>query len=402
MLRLRQAVHNGSRTLYGKRITDSRTLFLAIDRQLSGFVTRGDLAKALRQLGLVQHEHRGETLMEEVPLLRERATSKGSLDCPAGAVDWLEFVRVSKVDGERSPPQEKLRLGSPQRAADEGRRARQQQLALESQMNPDCIGWHDHVAGAGSDDVHNGKAGADELRLGSDPPRAAGVDTFLDLCVAADEARRVAFKHCDVNGNGWLNFHEVDNAASEIWPQLRTSSVQLRRVCRAAVAHAYHAADESDDGRIGKREFKLFCEYLVYFYRRWDSIFARLGTVRSNGGNETCVLNLTEFKRGCEQLGLLQAANDKQFLELVRASSDPSIVGAHVVPLDVFTSWCARQQRGEFSQSAPTASGISHGASRDGRTKSTGTGDCAQRAQSTTSAILAAPSPLRDGERRSR
>jgi hypothetical protein len=410
MLGLRKAVHHGSRTLFGKRITDSRTLFLAIDRNLSGFVTRAELAKALRQLGLVQNEHRGETLMEEVPLLRERATSTGSPDYPTGAVDWLEFVRVSRVDGERSPPEEKLRMGSPQHAADEGRRARQQQLALESQMNPDHIGWQEHGTGAGSD-LQHGSAGTGGLGLEPDRLPAASVDTSLELCMAADETRRAAFKHCDVNGQGWLNLHQVNNAASEIWPQLRTSSVQLRRTCRAAVAHAYHAADESDDGRIGRREFKLFCEYLVYFYRRWDSVFAKLGTVRSNGGIETCVLNVTQFKCGCEQLGMLQVASDKQFLELVRVSSETTLgelvatLGAHEVPLDVFASWCARHQRGELSHSATTATGISLRASRDGRTKkSTGTGDNAQMtwAQGTPSAILVAPSPLRDGERRSR
>lgn len=399
MLGLRKAVHHGSRTLFGKRITDGRTLFLAIDRTREGFVTRAELAKALKQLGLVTSEQRAETLMEEVPLLRERTASNGSAEGSQGrrdgAVDWLEFLRVSRVDGEKSPTEARPRLGSPQHAADEGRRARQQQLALEIQMNPDDIGWQHHRAGAGSD-LEHGSAGADELRLESDGP--LGASFGLELCVPTGETRRAAFTRCDVNENGWLNLHEVNNAAAAIWPQLCTTrSVQAQRNYRAAVTQAYHAADENDDGHIGKREFQLFCEYLVYFYQRWGSIFSRLGTVRSFGGYETYVLDITHFKRGCEQLGLLHAANDAQFLELASASSSLAMRGAQVVLLDVFATWCARKHRAQPSR-AGTTTDTGCGTNDTG----TGGGTRAVLPRDTRSVIQAAPSPLRDGERRSR
>lgn len=376
-------------------------------------MTRAGLGEALQRLGLVTCALRAEALMEEVPLLSERATSNLSPGSgPADhvrAVDWPEFLRVSRVDGERSPPSQRGRFVSPQHAADGGRRARQQQLALEDQMNSASVEWQQRSSGVNGN-LERGSASNDVQQLGSDKLFLATADIIPDLCVPLTEARQAAFKRCDRNGNGWLNLHEIDIAASELWPQLYTSSSgHPHRLRKCAVAHAYHAADENDDGHIGRREFKLFCDYVVYFYQRWDSVFARLGTVPSNGASDSPMLDIAQFRHGCKQLGLQHMANDGQFQRLVRVSSDVAIreagasPGALVIFLDVFATWCARQQRAQLS-SSPTTAGATDGDTGCNEWGRTGSHESARVAwaQAAPSGTNALPSPMRDGERRSR
>ena len=162
------------------------------------------------------------------------------------------------------------------------------------------------------------------------------------LAMPEAEVRLTAFKAADVNGNTWLSLHEVNAAALQIWPAL----TPRHRVNTAVVVHAYHAADENDDGKIGRREFRLFCVYVVYFSRWWSTLES-VGTVRfrESGTPTSMVVDATGFEEGCAALGVPHSA--AQFLELMSGSAAASQaagapVGEQVVPLDVFATWCAR------------------------------------------------------------
>ena len=60
---------------------------------------------------------------------------------------------------------------------------------------------------------------------------------------------------------------------------------------------AYRAADVTGDGFVGRREFRLLLEYLVYFVDLWHK-FDELDT--SHDGR----IELEEMKHGCGMLGL--------------------------------------------------------------------------------------------------
>jgi len=76
------------------------------------------------------------------------------------------------------------------------------------------------------------------------------------------------FQRLDPNGNGHLSLAELDKGVVELWPHLNH---------KPAVMRAYKAADTSGNGWIGKREFKHFLKYLVYFVELWNT-FADIDT----------------------------------------------------------------------------------------------------------------------------
>ena len=76
------------------------------------------------------------------------------------------------------------------------------------------------------------------------------------LVMPNKEQRARLFRRMDYNGNGVLSLAEIDKAIIELWPQLNHKQVLMM---------AYHAADVSGDGFIGRREFRLLVKYLVYF-----------------------------------------------------------------------------------------------------------------------------------------
>ena len=121
MLRLRHALEGGHRSLFGRTVRDGRTLFMALDQNKDGAVSREEIAGGLHRLGIQMDTTRAETLMEEIPLDTSGSLPHGSvyahrcgLLCPClccwwwgvtgccAVRDWKEFMRASKIEGRRS------------------------------------------------------------------------------------------------------------------------------------------------------------------------------------------------------------------------------------------------------------------------------------------------------------
>ena len=260
-----------------------------------------------------------------------------------------------------------------------------QQLALEEQMDHGA-GWQYNGSG-GSDE----RSGDSSVALARDSPEPSGT-----LAMPAAEVRVTAFKTADVNSNTWLNLHEVHAAALHIWPALAPRHM----VNKAVIVHAYHAADENDDGKIGRREFRLFCLYAVFFSRWWSELEV-VGTAvrfREDGSPASVVVDADGFEQGCAALGVPHSV--PQFLQLVSDSATAAQaagapVGAQIIPLDVFATWCARSSHAEQPQQTSPGKGVGGGVSRLSI-------PALRKAAWSSPEAGAAPSPLRDGERRSR
>eukprot|EP01062_Namystynia_karyoxenos_P061714 TRINITY_DN5416_c0_g1_i1.p1 TRINITY_DN5416_c0_g1~~TRINITY_DN5416_c0_g1_i1.p1 ORF type:complete len:587 (+),score=211.07 TRINITY_DN5416_c0_g1_i1:100-1761(+) len=88
----------------------------------------------------------------------------------------------------------------------------------------------------------------------------------LNYPTSAD--RKKLFERLDPNGNGTLSLAELDKGVVELWPHFNHKPALMR---------AYKAADTSGNGWIGKREFKHFLKYIVYFVELWNA-FADIDT----------------------------------------------------------------------------------------------------------------------------
>ena len=88
------------------------------------------------------------------------------------------------------------------------------------------------------------------------------------------------------------------------------------------------------DGFIKPREFRLLLKYVVYFNNLWD----KFDEIDANHDHR---LNLEEFKRGCDLVGIKLAPGeqDREF-----AAMDDN--GGGFVLFDEFCSWCARKHVG--------------------------------------------------------
>ena len=147
------------------------------------------------------------------------------------------------------------------------------------------------------------------------------------------EQRARLFRRMDYNGNGVLSLAEIDKAVVELWPTLNHKPVLMR---------AYQAADVNADGMIGRREFKLLLEYVLYFHRLWGK-FEEIDTDKDHRIDED------EFIRGCKLVGLstVSEAEAKRIFEAM----DEDAGG--FVRFSEFCSWCARRARREKKE--PTA-----------------------------------------------
>eukprot|EP01043_Picozoa_sp_COSAG02_P052181 COSAG02_NODE_5585_length_4212_cov_3.607829_1_plen_305_part_00 len=148
------------------------------------------------------------------------------------------------------------------------------------------------------------------------------------------EERARIFRRMDYNCNGVLSLAEIDKAVVELWPQLNNKQVLMR---------AYQAADVNGDGLIGRREFRLLLQYVLYFHRLWD----RFDAIDTDNDHR---LTLSEFTNGCNSLGIPVADNEAAS---VFAEIDTDNGG--VVRFTEFCLWCARYTVANEQQQGPGA-----------------------------------------------
>jgi Ca2+-binding EF-hand superfamily protein len=135
------------------------------------------------------------------------------------------------------------------------------------------------------------------------------------------EERARIFRRMDYNGNGVLSLAEIDKAVIELWPQLDNKKVLMR---------AYKAADVNGDGFIGRREFRLLLQYMLYFHRLWD----RFDAIDTDHDHR---LTLSEFTNGCSSLGI-PVSEDEAASAFAQMDRD----NGGVVRFIEFCVWCAR------------------------------------------------------------
>jgi Ca2+-binding EF-hand superfamily protein len=141
------------------------------------------------------------------------------------------------------------------------------------------------------------------------------------LVMPNKEERARIFRRMDYNGNGVLSLAEIDKAVVELWPQLNNKQVLMR---------AYQAADVNGDGLIGRREFRLLLQYVLYFHRLWD----RFDAIDTDHDHR---LTLSEFTNGCSLLGIPVADN-----EAANVFGEMDTDNGGVVRFTEFCVWCAR------------------------------------------------------------
>lgn len=143
------------------------------------------------------------------------------------------------------------------------------------------------------------------------------------LLLPSEEQRGRLFRQMDQTGNGLVPVDVVQAQVGRMWPQLdHTQSLKW----------ALQAADVNHDGMIGRTEFKLLLQYLVFFHTLADK-FAEIDIDHDQ------FLNYHEFKRGCDILGL--NVNDVEaqriFVSLEEDQGDQHITFAE------FAAWSARR-----------------------------------------------------------
>ena len=170
-----------------------------------------------------------------------------------------------------------------------------------------------------------------------DPVSLARVnrDWSLGLEMPDKAERSRMFRRMDYNGNGVLSLAEIDKAVVELWPTLNHKPVLMR---------AYQAADVNADGMIGRREFKLLLEYVLYFHRLWGK-FEQIDTDKDHRIDEA------EFIRGCKLVGL-STVSETEAKRIFEAMDEDA---GGFVRFSEFCSWCARRALadGNVAESPP-------------------------------------------------
>jgi Ca2+-binding EF-hand superfamily protein len=142
------------------------------------------------------------------------------------------------------------------------------------------------------------------------------------LTVPTKEERTKLFERMDYNGNGTLSLAEIDKCVLELFPHFNNKPALMR---------AYKAADVSGDGWVGRREFRLLLEYLVYFNDLWG----KFNEIDASGDKR---IDLTEFKLGCGTIGIDMTETE---MEAEFALIDAN--GGGLVLFDEFCAWAARR-----------------------------------------------------------
>jgi Ca2+-binding EF-hand superfamily protein len=175
-----------------------------------------------------------------------------------------------------------------------------------------------------------------EAAAQSNSGTGSGDSSLGNLIMPNKEERARLFRRMDYNGNGMLSLAEIDKAVVELWPQLNHKQVLMM---------AYHAADVSGDGFIGRREFRLLLEHVLYFNRLWDR-FAAIDVDQDQR------FTFAEFKNGCGAVGVDFTGQAEAQIAFDEMDEDHG----GVVRFTEFCAWCARRQQSESTP--PTATTI--------------------------------------------
>ena len=109
------------------------------------------------------------------------------------------------------------------------------------------------------------------------------------------EERAALFRRMDEDHSGTLSLEQMEAAVNELWPQLKHRGALERACCAAGV---------DQDGLVGRREFRLVLQYVLYFNRLWASF----EMVREEHGQQ---LSLHDFSNACVAVGTTRhAIND--------------------------------------------------------------------------------------------
>ena len=151
---------------------------------------------------------------------------------------------------------------------------------------------------------------------GAPTPRTAG-----KLAVCEPEELIDQFDEIDSNGNGELNWGEVELAVSLLFPGRHD----------AALKYAYTAADDDKDGVISRDEFVVLVRHMVYCNNIWHEF----GVTDGDGSQE---IGVTEFSEGCDMLGIMLTADEAaEAFEQIRFGKDDGCV-----TFDNFCIWCLK------------------------------------------------------------
>lgn len=149
--------------------------------------------------------------------------------------------------------------------------------------------------------------------------------------VPGKTTRKEMFERMDVSSTGKLTLEQIQNGIEQSYPQLNH---------RAALLRAYKAADVNGDGLIGRREFRLLLEYLVFFSQSWQEFEAF-----AHGDNYR--LSKSEFVACCEKLGLLVAKEAGEEFHVVDKN------GGGYVLFEEFCCWAGIHKIGQTKQLWP-------------------------------------------------
>ena len=145
-------------------------------------------------------------------------------------------------------------------------------------------------------------------------------------------ARKAMFDKMDINGNGKLRLGEIQRAVAQIYP-----GEDLNR----ATLQAYRAADHNGDGLIGRREFRMLLEYLVFYCNAWAQF-------RAFDKDKDRRLSEAEFVSGCKRLGFqITDAEAREDFHSIDTNH-----GGYVL-FEEFCCWAGQRHLGETKQLWP-------------------------------------------------
>eukprot|EP01047_Picozoa_sp_COSAG01_P034141 COSAG01_NODE_2549_length_7465_cov_5.036383_1_plen_1917_part_00 len=138
------------------------------------------------------------------------------------------------------------------------------------------------------------------------------------------------FERSDAQRNGYLSLNEVANAVQELYPNFRNLPITQM---------AFKAADDDNNGRVNRREFRRFLDCLRFLNKHWTK-FEALSRVER--------LNLERFKEGCARVLAYEMSERIARAEFTRIAG-----GSRSITFEDFCKWAARRSVGETDYSSP-------------------------------------------------